>query len=214
MNLISEDLNDKVVILVDYENIPFIPKELLLKDSIYYLFCGKKTVKTAEQYIQTFEDKDVYINASFHIGKNYVDNKLSMYIGFIFGRFKPKKVILVSNDKDYFEMNLSLMEHVYPFEIYKATVSAKKSKTVVPGDQHKVEQEVQIKSDVKMERFMELFKDVELISYSCLKHRLRKEMKIQKKKVDPFIHRLKEQGRIIVIKIKGKEEFYKIESIL
>ena len=157
MNLISDDLNDKVVVLVDYENIPFIPEKLLLKDSIYYLFCGKKTVKTAEQYIQTFEDKDVYINASFHIGKNYVDNKLSMYIGFIFGRFKPKKVILVSNDKDYFEMNLSLIEQDYPFELYKAATSVKKSKKQVPIIQHKIEQKIQRQSDVKMERFMELF---------------------------------------------------------
>lgn len=94
----------KVVVIVDFENYQAIPTDLLDKEYVYYLFCGFVTTKPAQEYRDMLEGYDIYIVETKHVGPNFVDNRISMYIGYMFGKYNPKQVILVSNDIDYYEM--------------------------------------------------------------------------------------------------------------
>ena len=100
--IIEKKLDFKVVVIVDFENYQAIPTDLLDKEYVYYLFCGFVTTKPAQEYRDMLEGYDINIVETKHTGTNFVDNRISMYIGYMFGKYNPKQVILVSNDIDYF----------------------------------------------------------------------------------------------------------------
>lgn len=54
-----------------------------------------------------------------------MDNRISMYIGYIFGKYIPKQVILVSNDIDYYEMMMDLKAHGYTIMLREPSLNSK-----------------------------------------------------------------------------------------
>ena len=70
---------------------------------------------------------DINIIETKHVGANFVDNRISMYIGYIFGKYSPRQVILVSNDIDYYEMYMDLKSHGYPIIYREPSLTCKES---------------------------------------------------------------------------------------
>lgn len=116
--LIDRVLEWRDVVLIDFENYQCIPTDLLNEDYVYYLFCGSTTTKCANAYKEMLNAYDINIIETKHVGTNFVDNRISMYIGYIFGKYSTRQVILVSNDIDYYEMYMDLKSHGYPI-IYR-----------------------------------------------------------------------------------------------
>lgn len=135
--MVKENLDDKEIVIVDFENFQGIPTDLLDENGVYYLFCGKTTIKKANEYRKMLEDYNVYIVETTRSGPNFVDNRISMYIGYMFGKYEPKKITLVSNDIDYFEMAADLLRHGYPIVWREPSMScadlAKRQKEYVFG---------------------------------------------------------------------------------
>ena len=121
-NLAKENLSRQNVVVVDYENFQCIPSNLLDKKSIFYLFCGQCTLKKATTYVGCLPNYNIKIMCSKHSGKNFVDNKISAFIGYVFGKFKPKSVTLVSNDIDYYEMLGFMQECGFPLTIQEPSL--------------------------------------------------------------------------------------------
>lgn len=121
-NLAKENLSRQNVVIVDYENFQCIPSNLLDKKSIYYLFCGKSTMKKATSYVGCLPSYNIKIMCAKHVGRNFVDNKISAFIGYLFGKFKPKSVTLVSNDIDYYEMLGFMQENGFPLKIQEPSL--------------------------------------------------------------------------------------------
>ena len=121
-NLTKENLSRQNVVIVDYENFQCIPSNLLDKKSIYYLFCGKSTMKKATSYVGCLPSYNIKIMCAKHVGRNFVDNKISAFIGYLFGKFKPKSVTLVSNDIDYYEMLVFMQENGFPLKIQEPSL--------------------------------------------------------------------------------------------
>lgn len=135
--IIKENLDGKEIVIVDFENFQGVPTDLLDENGVYYLFCGKTTTKKANEYRNMLESYNVVIIETAHSGPNFVDNRISMYIGYMFGKYEPKKLTLVSNDIDYFEMATDLVKHGYPIVWREPSMScadlAKRQKEYVFG---------------------------------------------------------------------------------
>ena len=123
--IIERTLAFKVVVMVDFENYQGIPTDLLDKEYVYYLFCGSVTTKPAQKYKGMLEEYDITIVETKNVGTNFVDNRISMYIGYIFGKHNPKQLILVSNDIDYYEMMMDLKIHGYPIILREPSLTSK-----------------------------------------------------------------------------------------
>ena len=121
--IVEENLDNKEIVIVDFENFQGVPTDLLDENGIYYLFCGKTTKKNADEYRKMLEKYNIHVVETAHSGPNFVDNRISMHIGYMFGRYEPKKVTLVSNDIDYFEMVADLKEHGYPIVLREPSMS-------------------------------------------------------------------------------------------
>ena len=123
--ILEKTLDFKVVVIVDFENYQAIPMDLLDKEYIYYLFCGSCTTKLAQEYKDMLKGYDITIIETKHVGTNFVDNRISMYIGYIFGKYNPKLIILVSNDIDYYEMLMDLKAHGYRIMLREPSLNCK-----------------------------------------------------------------------------------------
>lgn len=121
--IVKENLDGREIVIVDFENYQGVPTDLLDENGVYYLFCGKTTIKKANEYRKMLENYNVVVIETVHSGPNFVDNRISMYIGYMFGKYEPKKVILVSNDIDYFEMTDDLAKHGYPIVLREPSMS-------------------------------------------------------------------------------------------
>lgn len=125
--LIDKVLEWKDVVVVDFENYQCVPTDLLNEKYVYYLFCGATTTKRANAYKEMLNAYDINIIETKHTGTNFVDNRISMYIGYIFGKYSPKQVILVSNDIDYYEMYMDLKSHGYPMVYREPSLTCKEA---------------------------------------------------------------------------------------
>ena len=123
--IIERTLDFKSVVIVDFENYQGIPTDVLDKEYVYYLFCGSVTTKPAQKYKSMLEEYDITIVETKNVGTNFVDNRISMYIGYIFGKYNPKQIILVSNDIDYYEMMMDLKAHGYPTILREPSLTSK-----------------------------------------------------------------------------------------
>lgn len=128
----KSELLDKVlewrdVVVVDFENYQCIPTDLLNEEYVYYLFCGATTTKCANAYKEMLNAYDINIIETKHVGANFVDNRISMYIGYIFGKYSLRQVILVSNDIDYYEMYMDLKSHGYPIVYREPSLTCKEA---------------------------------------------------------------------------------------
>ena len=125
--LLERILEWRDVVVVDFENYQCIPTDLLNEEYVYYLFCGATTIKCANAYKEMLNAYDINIIETKHVGANFVDNRISMYIGYIFGKYSPRQVILVSNDIDYYEMYIDLKNHGYPIVYREPSLTCKES---------------------------------------------------------------------------------------
>ena len=87
--IVEENLDGKEIVIVDFENFQGVPTDLLDENGVYYR--GKTTTKKANEYRKMLESYNVIIIETAHSGPNFVDNRISMYIGYMFGKYEPKK---------------------------------------------------------------------------------------------------------------------------
>ena len=207
--LLEEMLEWKNVVVIDFENYQCIPSDLLNEDYIYYLFCGVNTINNANKYKAMLKGYDVKIIASKHTGTNFVDNRISMYIGYIFGKYSPRQVVIVSNDIDYYEMVFDLKNHGYPIVLREPSLG---SKDVIKRQQEYILdiQKIKESDDELTVKSIIGFNNGEcVVSLSQLRCILKKNLKFSKAEIDSTIDILT-RGHAKVIKKKGKEIFYQL----
>ena len=211
----EENLNKKTIIIVDYENYQGISLNLLNMEYVYYLFCGTSTKKSAVAYKAMLKEFNINIICSKHSGTNFVDNRISMFIGYIFGRYNPKQVVLVSNDIDFFEMKLSLQENEFPFIIQEPNLKPEEAmkRLIKYFDVYKVEKEIENNNNIEEKHIQEESSkttskinpdDVKLlikknggkllIRENDLIHYIRKFLKLKKAQEEKIVKDTKEGG--------------------
>ena len=210
--IIEEKLDFKVIVIVDFENYQAIPTDLLDKEYVYYLFCGFVTTKPAQEYRDMLEGYDINIVETKHTGTNFVDNRISMYIGYIFGKYNPKQVILVSNDIDYYEMVRDLKAHGYPIILREPSLTRKqllKRQTDYfcdPLEKPTPNETEAVNDEVK--KLIEFNDGNEVIASSKIRCYLKTKKMLDKDKINKTIEKIRALYK--VVEVRGKEEFYKI----
>lgn len=210
--IIEKKLDFRVVVIVDFENYQAIPTDLLDKEYIYYLFCGSCITKSAQEYRDMLEGYDINIVETKHTGTNFVDNRVSMYIGYMFGKYNPKQVILVSNDIDYYEMFMDLKAHGYPIKLRELYLTCKQLlkrqtdyffeplKKTTPNKTKPVDNE--------MKKLIEFNDGNDVIAASKVRCYLKQSKKLSKNEINKTIEKIRASYKVVAV--KGKEEFYKI----
>lgn len=217
--IIERTLDSKIIVIVDFENYQAIPTDLLHKEYIYYLFSGYYTTKPAQEYKDMLEGYDINIVETKSVGTNFGDNRISMYIGYMFGKYNPRLIILVSNDIDYYEMVRDLKAHGYPIIFRKISITSKEllrrqidylfDKPMTKPTAVKKEP---VKDDmsVMMEKLVELNNGNNIIEASKIRFYLRSNLELSESEVKETLNIIKSQCELT--EVKGAEEFYKLEG--
>ena len=217
--IIERTLDSKIIVIVDFENYQAIPTDLLHKEYIYYLFCGYYTTKPAQEYKDMLEGYDINIVETKSVGTNFVDNRISMYIGYMFGKYNPRLIILVSNDIDYYEMVRDLKAHGYPIIFREISISSKellRRQTDYLFDKPMTKpiavKKEPVKDDmsVMMEKLVELNNGNSIIGASKIRFYLRSNLELSESEVKETVNIIKSQCELT--EVKGAEEFYKLEG--
>ena len=217
--IIEKTLDSKIIVIVDFENYQAIPTDLLHKEYIYYLFCGYYTTKPAQEYKDMLEGYDINIVETKSVGTNFVDNRISMYIGYMFGKYNPRLIILVSNDIDYYEMVRDLKAHGYPIIFREISISSKellRRQTDYLFDKPMTKpiavKKEPVKDDmsVMMEKLVELNNGNNIIGASKIRFYLRSNLELSESEVKETVNIIKSQCELT--EVKGAEEFYKLEG--
>lgn len=217
--IIERTLDSKIIVIVDFENYQAIPTDLLHKEYIYYLFCGYYTTKPAQEYKDMLEGYDINIVETKSVGTNFVDNRISMYIGYMFGKYNPRLIILVSNDIDYYEMVRDLKAHGYPIIFREISISSKEllrrqtdylfnKPMTIPTAVKK--EPVKDDMSVMMEKLVELNNGNNIIGASKIRFYLRSNLELSESEVKETLNIIKSQCELT--EVKGAEEFYKLEG--
>ena len=211
--IIKKELDFKVIVIVDFENYQAIPTDLLDEEYVYYLFCGFVTTKPAQEYRDMLEGYDINIVETKHTGTNFVDNRISMYIGYMFGKYNPKQVILVSNDIDYYEMVRDLKAHGYPIILREPSLTRKqllKRQTAYffqePLEKPTPNETKAVNDEVK--KLIEFNDGNEVIASSKIRCYLKTKKMLDKDEINKTIEKIRALYK--VVEVRGKEEFYKI----
>lgn len=217
--IIERTLDSKIIVIVDFENYLAIPTDLLHKEYIYYLFCGYYTTKPAQEYKDMLEGYDINIVETKSVGTNFVDNRISMYIGYMFGKYNPRLIILVSNNIDYYEMVRDLKAHGYPIIFREISISSKellRRQTDYLFDKPMTKpiavKKESVKDDmsVMMEKLVELNNGNNIIGASKIRFYLRSNLELSESEVKETVNIIKSQCELT--EVKGAEEFYKLEG--
>ena len=217
--IIERTLDSKIIVIVDFENYQAIPTDLLHKEYIYYLFCGYYTTKPAQEYKDMLEGYDINIVETKSVGTNFVDNRISMYIGYMFGKYNPRLIILVSNDIDYYEMVRDLKAHGYPIIFREISISSKellRRQTDYLFDKPMTKpiavKKEPVKDDmsVMMEKLVELNNGNNIIGASKIRFYLRSNLELSESEVKETVNIIKSQCELT--EVKWAEEFYKLEG--
>ena len=197
--IVEGNLDGKEIVIVDFENFQGVPTDLLDENGVYYLFCGKTTTKKANEYRKMLESYNVFIIETTRSGPNFVDNRISMYIGYIFGKYEPKKITLVSNDIDYFEMVADLLKHGYPIVWREPSMSCadltKRQKEYIFGQsgQKATRKSKTAAADITSQN---LEKEAELAEYIEKVEQLKKKLENTLKRMEEF-EKKQRKGEII-----------------
>lgn len=111
-SLLKEDLNDKDVYLIDFENTGRIPREVYSNPkNVLLVFVGNTQTEAYKNHIQKIScvARQYPVHAE-KTGSNFLDNRLSLYTGMIIGRYTPRSVCIVSDDHDYTLLHNTLKE--------------------------------------------------------------------------------------------------------
>lgn len=219
LEIIERTLDFKIVVIVDFENYQGIPTDLLDKEYVYYLFCWSVTTNSAQKYKDILGGYDINIVETKHVGTNFVDNRISMYIGYMFGKYNPKQIILVSNDIDYYEMMMDLKAHGYPFKLREPSLVIKEllrrqtdyllGKPMTKLNVVKKEL-TKDKIDPIMEKLVGLNNGNNIIGVSRIKFYLKSNMELPESEVKETLNIIKAQCELT--EVKGTEEFYKLKG--
>mgnify|MGYP004515544137 FL=1 len=162
---------------------------------------------------------DINIVETKHVGTNFVDNRISMYIGYMFGKYNPKQIILVSNDIDYYEMMMDLKAHGYPFKLREPSLVIKEllrrqtdyllGKPMTKLNVVKKEL-TKDKIDPIMEKLVGLNNGNNIIGVSRIKFYLKSNMELPESEVKETLNIIKAQCELT--EVKGTEEFYKLKG--
>ena len=217
--IIERTLDFKIVVIVDFENYQGITTDVLDKEYVYYLFCGSATTKPAQKYKSMLEEYDITIVETKNVGTNFVDNSISMYIGYIFGKYNPRQIILVSNDIDYYEMMMDLKAHGYPIILREPSLTSKEllrrqtdylfDKPMTKPTAVKKEP-VKDEMSVMVEKLIKLNNGNNIIGVSRIKFYLKSNLELSKSEVKETLNIIKSQCELI--EKKGTEEFYKLKG--
>ena len=182
LEIIERTLDFKVVVIVDFENYQGIPTDLLDKEY------------------------DITIVETKHVGTNFVDNRISMYIGYMFGKYNPKQIILVSNDIDYYEMMMDLKAHGYPFKLREPSLVIKEllrrqtdyllgklqTKPILTKSTSNKTEPKKYEMDQIMKKLIKLNNGKNIIGFSRMKGYLKSNMKFSRREVQKILNTIQQ----------------------
>lgn len=116
--LLKEDLDNKDVYLIDFENTGRIPKEVYSNPkNVLLVFVGNTQTEAYKNHIKKIScvARQYPVHAE-KTGSNFLDNRLSLYTGMIIGRYTPRSVCIVSDDHDYTLLHNTLRESGIEFK--------------------------------------------------------------------------------------------------
>lgn len=99
------DLDKKKVLLIDYENIPYLPKRLYStreSDLVCYIFFNKTQRKRLTEELKMIHPLTNIIQIQLEkSAKNFLDIGIGMYVGMINSLYDPECILIYSKDKGY-----------------------------------------------------------------------------------------------------------------
>lgn len=195
--ILQFDLNEKNVILIDFENITMIP-EFVLKDrnSVCYIFVGPTVIKRAETLIREliFNGRHVLMPIE-RSGRNQLDTCLSFLLGQIVSVYEPAQITLISNDSDYDNLKGLMSKGNIPYKQMEY-------RDIRSIDRKTVDDNFLIRY---MEQYIRVFPETEC-SRKLFMNRLRtcKPHLLQHPEVQSMLHRLRDLGYIEERIVNGK----------
>lgn len=189
------NLDDKIVYLVDYENSQHLPKEIKETgtDTVYYVFYNQMQRERLMQELRmTSTQSRVEMYCSAHSNKNLLDIGIGMYVGAIYALYTPREIRIYSEDKGY-QALMQISEDFGYFNLYN--VSPKQNSKVPETKQDKIYRTILKNTN---ERKMSL---------GNFKKKIRKStLDINPDEVNYVVKGLEERGRIIVRDIDGTKQ--------
>lgn len=116
--LLKEDLNNKDVFLIDFENTGRIPRGVYSNPkNVLLVFVGNTQIEAYKNHIKKIScvARQYPVHAE-KTGSNFLDNRLSLYTGMIVGRYTPRSICIVSDDHDYALLHNTLRESGIAFK--------------------------------------------------------------------------------------------------
>ncbi|MGN1404893.1 MAG: PIN domain-containing protein [Erysipelotrichaceae bacterium] len=132
---LNHDLNNKEIWMVDYENTHYMP-DILKENSenvICYVFAASfqkaSLMKKLEQYKGKTIIETVFTSRNL---KNLNDLKIALYIGIIETNFRPSKIIIDSNDRDFSALFAALNDlGIHNIELFQGDKKTKKDRQAI-----------------------------------------------------------------------------------
>ena len=125
------NLDGKIVYLIDYENSQHLPREISKTDekTVYYIFYNQTQRERLMQEIRLTSTKSrIEHFCSNHTGKNLIDIGLGMYVGAIYSLYSPLEIRIYSEDNGY----QSLIQIAEDFGFYNLFIVSPKQSSKVP----------------------------------------------------------------------------------
>lgn len=190
-----DNLDDKIVYLIDYENSMHLPTEFkdTDKDTVYYIFYNQsQRDKLIEEMRMLSTKSKVEMFCSNHQGKNLLDIGIGLYVGAIYALYSPKEVRIYSEDKGY-ESLIQISEDFGYFNLYK--VSPKQNSIVSISKQKRIYQTI-LKNTTENK-----------MSLGNFKKKIRKStLNINPDEVNYVVKGLEERGKIVIRDIDGMKQ--------
>lgn len=132
---LNHDLNNKEIWIVDYENTHYLP-DILNQNSenvVCYVFAASfqkaSLMKKLEQYKGKTIIETVFTTKNL---KNLNDLKIALYIGIIETSFRPSKIIIDSNDRDFGALFAALNDlGIHNIELFQGDKKTRKDRQAI-----------------------------------------------------------------------------------
>lgn len=190
-----DNLDNKIVYLVDYENSMHLPTEFKDTDidTVYYIFYNQTQREKLTEEIRMLSTKSkVEMFCSNHKGKNLLDIGIGMYVGAIYALYSPKEIRIYSEDKGYQSL-IQISEDFGYFNLYN--VSPKQNSAVSVSKQNKIYQTI-LKNTTENK-----------MSLGNFKKKIRKSsLNINPDEVNYVVKELESRGKIIIRDIDGTKQ--------
>lgn len=190
-----DNLDNKIVYLVDYENSQHLPKEIKETgiETVYLIFYNQMQRERLMQEVRMLSTQSrIEMYCSSHSNKNLLDIGIGMYVGAIYALYSPQEIRIYSEDKGYQSL-IQISEDFGYFNLYN--VSPKQNSKVPPSKQDKIYRTIlKNTNETKM-------------SLGNFKKKIRKStLDINPDEVNFVVKGLEERGRIILHDIDGSKQ--------